>query len=68
MSDIEILYDDSKLLYERAKAAGVETELIVGHNMLHAWASIPQIPDSRKTLREMKTFFIKAGALGPEEK
>lgn len=68
VSDIEILYDDSKLLYERAKAAGVETELIVGHNMLHAWASIPQIPDSRKTLREMKTFFIKAGALGPEEK
>lgn len=67
-SDSEILYDDSKLLHERAKAAGVEAELIVGHKMLHAWASIPQIPESRKTLRELKAFLQKTGALGPAGK
>ena len=57
VSDSEVLFDDSKLLYEKAKTAGVECKLEIGHKQLHAWASIPQIPEAHKTLQNMKAFF-----------
>ena len=60
VSDSEVLYDDSKLLYEKAKTAGVKCKLEIGHKQLHAWASIPQIPESHQTLQNMKTFFDEA--------
>lgn len=64
VSDTEVLYDDSRLLYEKAVSSGVKCRLEVGHGMLHAWASIPQIPESHGTLRRMKAFFEEVGVCG----
>lgn len=58
-SDSEILYDDSVLLYEKATSCGVKCEFEIGHKMLHAWAGIPQIPEARRTLKNMAQFFCE---------
>ena len=62
-SDSEILFDDSKLLFKTAKAAGVKCFFLIGHKQLHAWASIPQIPEARSALKQMRTFLQREGVL-----
>lgn len=60
-SDTEILYDDACILYEKAKKAGVNCVFERGHSLLHAWASIPQLPEARKTLTNLKSFLRTQG-------
>ena len=47
----EILYPDTLLMYEKLKAAGVDTELIVGEDMLHVYPVLP-IPEGREALKK----------------
>ncbi len=56
VSNTEILYDDSCLLYKKAKEAGVKCLLEVGNKLLHAWPSIPQLLEARKTLANVAKF------------
>ncbi len=58
-SDTEILYDDACVLYEKAKQAGVDCIFERGRSMLHAWAGIPQLPEARKTLANLKAFILR---------
>lgn len=57
-SDSEVLLDDSVRLAERARYYGVEVDLRVWHNQLHAWPVFIsfKIPESRKALLEIAEF------------
>ncbi|MCF0135937.1 MAG: alpha/beta hydrolase [Lachnospiraceae bacterium] len=59
VSDSEMLYDDSVLLYEKLKKAGHMADLQVKHNLCHAWPTFSFLPETRQTLNEMQTFFRK---------
>jgi epsilon-lactone hydrolase len=53
----EVLLDDSKRLAERARRAGVATELRVYPDMPHAWPLLSAImPEGREALDEARTF------------
>ncbi|MCR5755301.1 MAG: alpha/beta hydrolase [Acetatifactor sp.] len=54
VSDSEALYDDSRVLYEKMKQAGVRAELHVGHDLIHAYPIFPNLPESVETMK--KTF------------
>jgi acetyl esterase/lipase len=53
----ETLRDDSTRLADRARAAGVRTELKIWPVVPHAWQLAPtKIPEARQSLRESATF------------
>jgi epsilon-lactone hydrolase len=53
----EVLRDDSTRLAERARAAGVSTELKIWPVVPHAWQLVPHlIPEARQALRESVAF------------
>jgi acetyl esterase/lipase len=53
----EVLRDDSTRLAERARAAGVPTELKIWPVVPHAWQLAPhKIPEGRQSLREAAAF------------
>lgn len=51
VSDSELLRDDSYLMFEKLKKDGVETKLFIRKGMIHAWITIPFIPESKKDIR-----------------
>jgi acetyl esterase/lipase len=55
----EILLDDSTRLAERARAAGVKTELKIWPVVPHAWQlAAGKIPEARQSLRESAAFLL----------
>ena len=60
-SDSEFLYDDSRLLYERLKGEGHLTELDIQHDVCHAYASLPMMPEAKDTLDKMWNFAHRKG-------
>src|SRR4029077_7792045 len=53
----EVLRDDSTRLAERARAAGVSSELKIWPVVPHAWQLVPHlIPEARQSLRESVAF------------
>ncbi len=61
VSDGEALYDDSVILYEKLKEAGVPAELHVGHDLIHAFPIFPQLPESVETMQKTFAFIKKYG-------
>lgn len=51
----DLLYPDSKLFVERARAAGVDVELVSGPGMIHVWPLI-DMPEARKARDKMVAF------------
>lgn len=53
----EILLDDSVLLAERARAAGVDVSLVVENDMIHVWHYFAQvIPEGEQSVRDVGAF------------
>ncbi len=53
----EVLLDDANILAERAKQAGVDAELDIWPDMIHAWhAFAPLIPAGRKAIAKVCAF------------
>lgn len=53
-SDIEALFDDSQILYEKLLAQKIRTEFYVGHDLIHAYPIFAHLPESIETMK--KTF------------
>lgn len=56
VSDSECLYDDSRHMAEALKAAGREYTLDVYHDLMHVFATIPMLPESKPALEKIKAF------------
>lgn len=60
-SDSEVLFDDAKALYKKAKGSGVDCKLEIRKGLVHAWPIITQLKEAKITLKETKKFFGRAG-------
>jgi monoterpene epsilon-lactone hydrolase len=59
-SDSEMLFDDSRRLAEKARAAGVAVEFTVFREMMHDWhASVPLTPESRHAMKGVGAYFAR---------
>ena len=57
VSDSEMLLDDSVLLAEKARAAGVRVELEVRHGLSHVWHfTAPIVPEATRAIAEIGVF------------
>lgn len=54
--DRETVRDDATMLAEKAKAAGVETELQVWDGMIHVFQMFPEIPQAREAIAAIAAF------------
>ncbi len=53
----EVLLDDARQLYERARAAGVEATLEVWDDMIHVWHAFhPVLPEGRDGVARVGEF------------
>jgi len=61
VSDTEVLFDDSIRLAERARHYGVDVDLRIRHNLIHAWPVMInfRLPESRQVIEEVATFVHK---------
>jgi acetyl esterase/lipase len=60
VGDAEVLLDDSRLLAERAKAAGVDAMLDVWPEMIHVWhAYYPMLPEGARALDDIAAYLAK---------
>ncbi|MCR5254792.1 MAG: alpha/beta hydrolase [Acetatifactor sp.] len=59
VSDIEALYDDSRVLYGKLVEAGVETKLYEGEGLIHAYPIFPDLPESVDTMKKTFEFIDK---------
>lgn len=55
-SDTEALLDDSRVMYEKLKAAGHRAELDIQHGCCHAFQMVPMIPEARTSLEKAFRF------------
>lgn len=55
-SDTEVLFDDSRLLFERLKSMGHKSELDIQHGVCHAFQAFTGIPEARITLQKVFGF------------
>jgi monoterpene epsilon-lactone hydrolase len=61
----EVLLDDSRRLAERARAAGVRTELKIWPVVPHAWQlAYPFVPEARQSIAEAAAFLKASVPLG----
>ncbi len=58
-TDFEVMYDDSRLLYERLKAEGHDVVIDIQHGVCHAYPIFPNMPESRKTMAVFRDFVMK---------
>lgn len=58
-SDTEILYDDSRILYEKLKAEGHLVEMDVKHDVCHAYPMFPMMPEAKETIEKAMRFVLK---------
>jgi acetyl esterase/lipase len=56
----ELLLDDSRIMHERVRAAGGETELEVFEDVPHGWQMLtPFLPEARESLEQASAFIRK---------
>ena len=55
-SDTEVLYDDSRLLFERLKKEEHQVQLDVQHELCHAYPMLPVLPEARETIQKAMDF------------
>ncbi len=55
-STIEVLRDDSILFDQKLRESGVESKLVLVPNMMHAFIMVPDFPESKAELRNVKKF------------
>lgn len=58
VGDAEVLLDDSRLLAERARAAGVEVSLHVWDGMFHVFPVFTYLPEARQADEEIIRFIL----------
>ena len=59
-SDSEILFDDSRRLAEKGRAAGIAVEFTVWHDQMHDFhASVPLTPESRLAVKGVGAYFAR---------
>lgn len=56
VSDTEVLYDDSVIMYEKLKREGHPVELDVQHAQIHSFQVLPFIPEAKKTIDKVMRF------------
>lgn len=56
----EILLDDALRVAERARAAGVDVELVVADGLTHVWPLHPHLPEARESVERMAGFVGRA--------
>lgn len=56
VGDNETVRDDSTMVAERARAAGVDVDLQVWDGMIHVFQMFPEIPDAHKAVAAMAAF------------
>jgi acetyl esterase/lipase len=54
--DRETVRDDATMLAEKARTAGVETELQVWDGMIHVFQMFPEIPQAREAIAAVAAF------------
>ncbi len=59
-STTEVLFDDSKIMFETLKRQRVPVDLYVRKGMVHTWIIIPSIPEAKKDLKLIKELTDKA--------
>jgi acetyl esterase/lipase len=55
----EILHDDSLVLHERMRAAGVDAEKVVGEDMFHVWPAFPMLAEAHEAMGAIVSFITK---------
>ncbi len=61
VSDTEVLYDDSVIMYEKLKTEGHPVELDVQHGVCHAFQVMTYMPEARRSIRKMMDFLDGIG-------
>lgn len=55
-STSEMLFDDSRRFFERAKEAGVDITMQTWDDTLHVFQNTPELPESKEAMEEIKEF------------
>jgi len=55
----EILFDDAARLAARAKAAGVETDLVIAEGLFHVYHGFPALPEAREGTARIGSFLAR---------
>lgn len=64
----EVLLDDSRMLAERARAAGVAVDLKIWPVVPHAWQLFyPTVPEARQSIHEASAFLVRQAVLPGEQ-
>jgi len=53
-----MLLDDSTRLAERARAAGVQVELVIWPVVPHVWQIVPWLPEAARSLDQAAAFMM----------
>jgi acetyl esterase/lipase len=65
VSDSEMLLDDSRLLAEKARAAGVRVQLDVWHQLQHVWHFMaPIVPEARRAIAHIGEYLDRELRVG----
>ncbi|MFA7673138.1 MAG: alpha/beta hydrolase [Clostridia bacterium] len=59
LGENEILYDDSVMLYEKAKNAGVKVSLSIWEHMWHGFQLVVGMPEANEAIQEAMEFMSK---------
>ncbi|MHA2009004.1 MAG: alpha/beta hydrolase [Promethearchaeota archaeon] len=59
VSTSEMLYDDSKRFFEKAKQASVDITMQTWENTLHVFQRYPQLPETKEALEKVADFIMK---------
>ncbi len=59
VSTSEMLFDDSRRFYERAREAGVDVTLQTWDDTLHVFQNNPQLPETKEALEKVRIFVKK---------
>ena len=59
VSTSEMLFDDSRRFFERAREAGVDITLQTWDDTLHVFQNNPQLPETKEALEKVKIFVKK---------
>ncbi len=59
VSKIEMLFDDSRRFFERAKEVGVDITLQKWDQTVHVFQNIPELPETREAMEKIKEFVEK---------
>lgn len=60
VDDSEVLYDDTRMVAEKAKNSGVDVTCLVQHNTFHTFPMMAKmVPEAKKILKQSAQFLQK---------